>query len=132
MTTLTERLQQVDRQIVIDDTARLIDDEVADKSGISGMALKTGYKVVKKVRPNMIEEAVDHLLDEFTEALDPLYQDFLVDDGVDTFEAYLKGHDDQAAQDLLNITDERAKRTDKKAQTICRKGAKALRTTTKN
>lgn len=114
MTTLTERLETTDRQQVIDDTAQLIDDEVASKSGLSGMALKGGYRVVKKLKPNMIEEAVDHLLDDFSEALDPLYQDFLDDDGIDTFESYLQDHDARAADDLLSITDERAEQTDHK------------------
>lgn len=112
MTTLTERLETVDRQEVIDDTAQLIDDEVASKSGLSGMALKGGYRVVKKVKPNMIESAVDNLLDDFSEALDPLYQDFLQDDDVDTFETYLQDYDDRAANDLLSITDERAEKSD--------------------
>lgn len=112
MTTLTERLETVDRQKVIDDTAQLIDDEVAAKSGLSGMAIKGGYRVVKKVKPNMIESAVDNLLDDFSEALDPLYQDYLEDDDVETFEVYLQDHDDRAANDLLSITDERAKESD--------------------
>lgn len=115
MTTLTERLDTVDRQVVIDDTARLIDNEVANKSGISGLALKGGYKVVKKIKPNMIEEAIDTLLDDFSGALDPLYQDYLGDDEATTFENYLGDHDRQAANDLLGITDRRAERTDNKA-----------------
>lgn len=114
MTSLTERLETVDRQIVIDDTAELIDSEVKSKSGISGMALKGGYGAVKRLRPNMIERAVDHLLDDFTEALDPLYQDFLEDDDARRFENYLQNHDRRAADDLLSITDERAERSDQK------------------
>ncbi len=112
MTSLTERLETVERQEVIDDTAQLIDDEVASKSGLSGMALKGGYRVVKKLKPNMIEEAIDHLLDDFSEALDPLYQDFLEDDEVDNFEVYIQDHDSRAANDLLSITDERAEESD--------------------
>jgi hypothetical protein len=114
MTTLTERLDTVDRQIVIDDTATLIDNEVANKSGLSGMAIKGGYKVVKKLKPNMIEEAVDTLLDDFSKALDPLYQEYVADDDATTFEAYLVAHDTQAANDLLGITDRRAEKTDHK------------------
>ncbi len=114
MTSLTERLETVDRQDVIADSAQLIDDEVKSKSGLSGMALKGGYGAVKKLKPNMIEEAVDALLDEFSEALDPLYQEFVGDDEVETFEAYLQDHADQAAEDLLSITDARAEQSDHK------------------
>ena len=112
MTTLTQRLDTVERQDVIEDSAKLIDDEVASKSGLSGMALKGGYKVVKKLKPNMIEEAIDHLLDDFSAALDPLYQDFLESDDVETFEEYIQDHDGRAANDLLSITDERAEKSD--------------------
>lgn len=114
MTTLTERLEEVDRQAVIDDTAQLIEDEVQSKSGISGMALKTGYGAVKKLKPGIIKEAIDGLLDDFSDALDPLYQDYLEDDGADSFESYLQDHDDRAADDLLSITDERAEEADNK------------------
>lgn len=112
MTSLTERLEDVDRKVVIDDTTKLIDDEVRAKSGITGMALKGGYKVVQKLKPNMIEDAVAHLLDDFTGALDPLYQKFLADLGASTFEKFLENHDVQAANDLLSITDKKAERAE--------------------
>ena len=114
MTSLTERLDTVDRQLVINDTTRLIDEEVKSKSGLSGIALKGGYGAVKRLRPNMIERAVDHLLDDFSEALDPLYQDFIGDDDAEKFENYLQDHDRRAADDLLSITDERAEESDQK------------------
>lgn len=112
MESLTQRLKSVDRTIVIDDTTRLIDEEVRAKSGITGMALKGGYKVVQKLKPTMIEEAVDHLLDDFTAALDPLYQQYLVDPQAANFERFLASHDEQAAHDLLSITDKKAERAD--------------------
>lgn len=112
---LKNRLDQVDRQRVIADTVTLIDDEVRAKKGISGMALKGGYKVVKKLKGGrMIEKAVDNLLDEFTDALDPLYVEFLDQDTQKTFERYLRGHAPQAANALLGITDARADRADNK------------------
>ncbi|TXD36455.1 hypothetical protein FRC98_11475 [Lujinxingia vulgaris] len=114
MPTLTEKLAKVDRQKVIKDAARLIEDEVASKSGLSGMAIKGGYKVVKKIKPAMIEESIDHLLDSFTGALDPLYQDYVENAALSTFEAYIQKHDDRAANDLLSITDAKAERSDNK------------------
>lgn len=114
MPTLTEKLAQVDRQKVIKDAARLIEEEVASKSGLSGMAIKGGYKVVKKIKPAMIEESIDHLLDSFTGALDPLYQDYVENAALSTFEAYIQKHDDRAANDLLSITDAKAERSDNK------------------
>jgi hypothetical protein len=60
---------------VIDDALGVLDQEVADKSGITGIAIKATYKVVKGIRPGFIREVVDALLDEFLEAVEPLYQD---------------------------------------------------------
>jgi hypothetical protein len=77
------------------------------------MAIKGGYKVVKKLRGGrMIQDAVDYLLDDFTGALAPVYDEFLEDDGADSFERYLKGHSDEAADALLGITDAKAKRAE--------------------
>jgi hypothetical protein len=112
--TLTERLKEMDRAALIREAAQLIDDEVARKSGLSGVALKGGYKVVKTIKPGMIEEAVDHLLDDFTDALDPLYQAYQEQDQVKSFESYIKTHDRRAANDLLGITDAKAERSQHK------------------
>ena len=107
MADLNERLAEADRSVVIRDTVRLIDSEVASKGGVTGYALKGGYKVVKKLRGGrMIEQAVDHLLDDFTGALNPMFQEYIESD-VDLFENYLKVHIPTAAAALLSITDDR-------------------------
>ena len=63
------------RSQVIDDACRVLDLEVADKSGLSGMAIKAGYKLVQGVKPGFVRQAVDDLLDDFLDALDPIYQE---------------------------------------------------------
>lgn len=114
MADLNERLAETDRDVVIRDSVRLIDSEVASKSGMTGLALKGGYAVVKKLRNGrMIEKAVDHLLDDFTGALDPLYQDFLGSDD-DKFERFLRAHIPAAADAMLGITDNRIKEAENK------------------
>jgi hypothetical protein len=57
------------REKVIDDACRVLDDEVADKSGLGGMAVKAAYGLVKGVKPGFIRQAVDHLLDEFLDVM---------------------------------------------------------------
>lgn len=107
MTELQDRLNTIDRSLVIDDAVKLIDSEVASKRGFSGAALKGGYKVVKKLKSGrMIEVAVDHLLDDFTGALSELYEDFLESDE-SKFEVFLAGREDAAANALLTITDDK-------------------------
>lgn len=110
MADLNERLAQADRNVVIRDSVRLIDAEVDSKGGMTGLALKGGYKVVKKLRGGrMIEQAVDHLLDDFTGALDPMYQEYVNDDETPTFEKYVSARRNEAADALLGITDEKIK-----------------------
>ena len=41
----------------------LIDAEVADKRGVSGLAIKAGFKTVKAVKPGIIPDVTDLLLD---------------------------------------------------------------------
>ena len=113
MAALLSKLQSADRPDVIRDTVHLIDEEVSKKSGLSGAALKAGYKVVKKLQSGrMINKAVDYLLDDFAQALDPLYQEYLSDGetegaGTKTFEGFLDTHQARAADALLAITDGR-------------------------
>jgi hypothetical protein len=60
---------------VVEDCCTLVDAEVKDKSGISGLAIKAGYGAVKGVKPGFIKHVISDLLPEFAAALDPIYQD---------------------------------------------------------
>ncbi len=76
MTILRERLGSGEkRQQVIDDACRVLDEEVADKSGLAGIAVKTAYALVKGIKPGFIRQAIDHLLDEFLDAMSPIVEE---------------------------------------------------------
>jgi hypothetical protein len=60
---------------VVEDCLALIDAEVKDKGGISGLAIKAGYGAVKGVKPGFIKHTVTELLPEFAKVLDPIYQE---------------------------------------------------------
>jgi len=94
------------KSIVIDECLHLLDLEVADKSGISGLAVKAGFKAVKGVRPGFIRGVVHDLLPEFAKALDPMYQD-AVSGGKDVGK-YFSDKSAEAADALLSITDKKA------------------------
>lgn len=99
------------RPDLIRDVVQLIDAEVGKKSGFGGMAIKTGYKVVKKLKGGrMIPDVVDGLLDEFAGAIEPLHARFRQEDGA-SFADFLNKHAGDAANALLAITDERARTT---------------------
>lgn len=60
---------------IIKDCERLVDDEVASKGGISGFAVKAGYGAVKGIKPGFIGRAIEKLLPDFAEKLDPIWAD---------------------------------------------------------
>ena len=75
MPTLVEKITAPDvHPQVIEGCLQLIESEVASKSGLSGAAVKAGYKVVKTLKPGMIQDAVTKLLPEFATALQPMYE----------------------------------------------------------
>ena len=112
---------------VIADCVALIDSEVKDKGGLSGMAIKAGYAVVNGVKPTFVRDAVEHLLPAFSDKLDPVYQEALADGG--DLEKHLAGQRARIADALLEITDERAKKS-KHAAVV--KTYEKLRGTAKN
>src|SRR5262245_62112552 len=102
------------RQDVVRDCCDLIDKEVKDKSGLSSMAIKAGYAVVNGVKPAFVRETVDHLLDQFADRLDPIYQE--AKGAGKPVGDHFVANKGRVADALLAITDERAKRS--KAQAV--------------
>jgi hypothetical protein len=96
------------RNAVVDDAVRVLDEEVADKSGLSGMAIKGAYKVVQGVKPGFVRHMVDDLLDDFLGALDPIYQEAA--EKKVAAGSYLLNNSGRVADSLLSITDGRAER----------------------
>ena len=108
MASLTETLTNDSKKAaVVDDCCTLIDAEVADKGGISGLAIKAGYAAVKNVKPGFIKHAVEDLLPEFSKALDPIYQEAKT--GGKPVGSHLLSNAGRVAQALLAITDAKAR-----------------------
>ena len=111
MSTLKEQLGTGEkRQQVIEDAMKVLDAEVADKGGLSGLAVKGGYKVVQGVRPGFVRDVVTGLLDEFLEAMDPLYQE--AKQKGRPAGAYLLENKGRMAEGLLAVTDRKAQRAE--------------------
>ena len=114
MSSLREQMGTGDkRNAVIADACQVLDAEVADKSGLSGIAIKGAYKIVQGVRPGFVKDTVNNLLDDFLDAVDPVYQEAAakkVPAG-----AYLQQNSTRVAQALLAVTDARAVRVDSQA-----------------
>jgi len=127
MPTLREILEQGNkRPAVIEDALHVLDLEVGGKSGIAGLAIKTAYKVVQGISPGFVRQVVDHLLDDFLDALDPVYQE-AVSKGEPPGK-YLRGQSSRVADALLAVTDKRAERAQR---AIIKKTYEKLRPTAK-
>jgi hypothetical protein len=92
--------------VIIKDCCTLIDEEVADKGGLSGLAVKAGYAAVKGIKPGFITEVVDKLLPEFAAAIDPIWEESKKSpNAVSTFTASKS----RVADALLAVTDAKSK-----------------------
>src|ERR1700680_3453255 len=75
--TLQEILLAPDtRPKVIADCYMLIEQEVSDKSGVSGTAVKLAYKTVNTFMPGHIRHMVEKMLPEMVGELEPYWADF--------------------------------------------------------
>ena len=109
MATLRELLGGGDKRgRLIDDALTVLEAEVDDKGGLSGIAIKTAYKVVKGIRPGFIREVVDGLFDEFLDAVEPLYQDAVANKRPPG--SGVRENPSRVADALLAVTDRKAER----------------------
>lgn len=100
------------RSQVIADCAQLVDEEVSSKGGLGGLAIKGTYGLVKKVKPGIIREAVEHLLEEFVSRMEPFNADFQTQGGGKKLGAYLESRAADVASALLGVTDARVGKID--------------------
>jgi hypothetical protein len=110
MSNLIEALTgEPQKNAVVDDCLGLIDAEVADRGGLSGLAIKAGYKTVQGIKPGFIRHVVSDLLPDFARALEPIYGEAKAQgQGV---RSHLAANPQRVADALLSITDEKAKRS---------------------
>lgn len=109
MSSLPEILNSESKKnLVVDDCVNVIDQEVSDKGGLSGIAIKAGFMAVKGVKPGFVRQVVYDLLPEFAAALDPIFQE------AKTRSVPVGSHFNQnsgrVADALLAITDGKAQR----------------------
>ena len=95
---------------VIADCRKLIDEEVSEKSGVSGAAVKLAYKTVKAFAPGYIQHMVKSLLPDLAGQLEPYWADFNASGGSE-FGDYLAKRGNEVAEALLSVTDARAARS---------------------
>ena len=70
------------------------------------MVIKTGYKAVSGIKPGFVRKVVNSLLDEWVEAIDPIWLE--ADAANSTPTAHLLREEDRVADALLSVTDRKA------------------------
>ncbi len=102
------------RKMIVDDCTRLIEEEVAAKSGMTGLLVKGVFATVKALKPGMIPTAVHHLLDDFVSRIDPFHTAWEADGRTPGLPDYFSRRSAEIADALLGVTDDRARRSDNK------------------
>jgi hypothetical protein len=92
---------------VVKDGIALVDDQISDKSGISGAAVKLAYKTVTTFSPDHVQYMVYTLLPSIAGKLQPYWDDFRAAGG-GVFGDYLAKRGEEVSEALLEITDARA------------------------
>ena len=107
---ITEKLTQPPkRDQVVADCVTLVGEEVKSKGGLTGIAIKAGYGVVKAVKPAFVTEVVDGMLDEWVGKLSPFWDAWVQAGKPGSFADRLRNDAAAVAEKLLEVTDGRAK-----------------------
>lgn len=104
---------------LLEDSKALVHSEVEKKN----MALRTGFSMVRKAKPNLVDSAMRVLLPEFVSALEPFYASARADPDVH-FRDYLMQHQTEAADALLAVSDRRVADVDNR---VVKSGYQKLR-----
>jgi hypothetical protein len=103
--TLKEIITAADtRPVVVTECVALVESEVSDK----GLIIRGAYKTVKKIKPGFVKSAIDGLLDDWLDKMEPFYGTWRTD-GSGGYSDYLNQRKSEVADELLKVTDERAK-----------------------
>lgn len=100
-------LEEAKRPAFLADAVQVLDAEVSNKGGASGLAVKGGYAAVKKIGPSIIPDALESLAPKLLEQLQPYWQEYQASDSGD-FGDILVADSDAVAEALLSVTDARA------------------------
>ncbi|MEH2196516.1 MAG: hypothetical protein V7K98_28265 [Nostoc sp.] len=99
-------LNPTKKAMVIDECCNMIEGQLASKSGMSGIALKTAFAALKGVKPGYIPYVVEQILPQCLTALDPIWSE-----GVEKGDpiGHLNANRSNTADALLGVTDARVK-----------------------
>ena len=113
MASLVQAVQdQQKRPLIIKDCEALINDQVNQKRGMTGIAVKGAFKMIRSFKPGIIPRSVDDMLDEFSEKIDPFWTRCQNEKQDPT--QFFSRNSTEISNALLSITDERARNSPNK------------------
>jgi hypothetical protein len=117
MATLKEKLEDPKvYEAVVQDCMRVLDEEVSKKSGISGLAIKAAYKLLKGVQHgNALRKVIEHLMPDFMNTLEPYYGRYLQAGKGRTWTDFLRPDFESITDQFLAITDTKSQQSDSQA-----------------
>ena len=89
---------------VVDDSQKLIEQELSTKSGVSGTAVKVAYKTANSFASGYLRGKIEQLVPEMVIQLEPFWADFTAS-GSSSFGDYLVKRGDEVSEALLAVTD---------------------------
>ena len=92
---------------VVADVQALVEQELANKGGISGTAVKVAYKAVTAFAPGYYADTIESMLPDMADKLQPFWADFTASGGAD-FGDYLAKRPEEACEAMLAVTDNMA------------------------
>lgn len=96
------------RERVVADCVRVIEEEVAARTGLSGLAIRAGYKAFTKIRPGITRGAVVRLVPEMAPVMDAQWSEASASGDR---RGWYRNHDGKVADELLAVTDGLASRS---------------------
>jgi hypothetical protein len=105
-------LTEENKPKVVDDCCTLIDQGVAEGSGVGGTAVKLAYKAVNTFKSGHVRYMVESMLPSMVDKLEPFWADFN-DSGSGSFGDYLAKHGPEVSEALLSVTDARARESNR-------------------
>ena len=92
------------RPALVDGCVELVEKEVSGK----GLIIRGAFKAVKKIKPGFVKGAVDGLLNDWLDKMEPFYSEWK-GKSEGKLSEYLNSKSGEVADALLTVTDERAK-----------------------
>lgn len=112
------------REKLIADCVQLVDEQVKQKGGLTGVAIKGAYGTIKRIKKGFVAATIDSMLDDWLDKLQTYHDTWAGDGSKGSLADFLAARSEDVAEDLLEVTDERA---EKSSHNTARKAYKKMR-----